>query len=258
MTQTYSNIPETDPDKRSEAKAADIEAEIHTTRKNIGDKLDRIQRKLSPGDVVDNAIDFARTNGGAVASSVGRTVRENPVPVAMIGAGILWLALSSRNRDAASEAADGESVTERAGAAADEVRGKAAEVGEDVRHKAGELSRKARSKAVRAKDSGGRFVKDHPLLVGAAGLALGAAAAAALPRTAREDRTFGERSDQMKRAAKDAAVEEGRKVQSAAKSAIKKAKQEAEKQGHKATPASENKGPGGASGASGSGQRASH
>ncbi|GAB4230477.1 MAG: hypothetical protein Tsb0032_36910 [Kiloniellaceae bacterium] len=229
MTQTYSSIPETDPGKPVEADTDGIEAEIRSTRKSIGDNLDRIQQKLSPGDVIDNVVDYARTNGGAVAGSVSRTVRENPVPVAMIGAGILWLALSSRNRHADAEETDGETLSARAGAAAQKVRGKAGEVGEEVRHKAGALSRKARSQAVRAKDSGGRFVKDHPLLVGAAGLALGAAAAAALPRTRREDRSFGEHSDRLKQAVRTAAEEKGREVQSAAAAAIKKAKQEAAK-----------------------------
>ena len=259
MTQTYSSIPDSDRSKSTDKSTDDIEAGIRTTRKNIGDNLDRIQRKLSPGDMVDNAIDFARTNGGAVAGSVGRTLRDNPVPVAMIGAGILWLALSSRSSDDGIEDSDSETMAERAGAAAGKVRGKATEVGEEVRHvgeevrhKASKIGRQARSQAVRAKDSGGRFVKDHPLLVGAAGLALGAAVAAALPRTRREDRTFGERSDQLKHAAKETAMEEGRKVQSAAKAAIDKAKQEAEKQSHKAAPAGEKK----ASGTSGGGQGA--
>lgn len=247
MTMTYSNMPDTEPDTAQAKTSDDIEADIRSTRRNIDDNLERIQRKFSPGDIVDNVIDFARTNGGAVAGSVGRTVRENPVPLAMIGAGVLWLALSSRNRRENAEERQGDSLPKRASAAAgkmrhkagevgEEVRHKADEVGEEVRHKAGELSREARDQAVRAKESSGRFVKEHPLLVGAAGLALGAAVATALPRSKREDRTFGERSDKVKHAAKEAAMEEGRKVQSAAKSAIRKAKQEAEKQSRKSGP----------------------
>lgn len=239
MTMTYSNMPDTEPGTAKSNSSDDIEADIRSTRRNIDDNLERIQRKLSPGDFVDDVIDFARTNGGAVAGSVGRTVRDNPVPVAMIGAGVLWLALSSRNRSGDVEESQGDSLPKRAtaaGAAAGKVRGKAGEVGEEVRHKAGELSREARDQAVRAKETSGEFVREHPLLVAAAGLALGAAVATALPRSKREDRTFGERSDKAKHAAKEAAMEEGRKVQAAAKSAIRKAKQEAEKQGRKADP----------------------
>lgn len=214
-----------------------IENDIHSTRRSIDDKIERIQQRLSPGEVVDNVVDFARTNGGAIASGIGRTVRDNPVPAAMIGAGILWLALSARARrqaeydddydyedDIGDEGSTGHKFRERAAAVRDDVRERAAAVRDDVRERAGKIGRQARRQAERAKHGTGRFVHDHPILVGAAGVALGAAVAASLPRSGREDRAFGERSDQVKHAAKDAALKEGRKVQEAAKAAVKKAK----------------------------------
>src|SRR3546814_21100745 len=45
------------------------------------------------GDIVNSVMDFARSNAGGV----GRMVREHPLPVAMIGAGLVWLALASRS-----------------------------------------------------------------------------------------------------------------------------------------------------------------
>ncbi|MGD1877596.1 MAG: DUF3618 domain-containing protein [Kiloniellaceae bacterium] len=206
-----------------------IEEDIRATRRDIDDKIERIQQRLSPGDIVDSVIDFAKTNGGAVAGGIGRTVRENPVPVAMVGAGILWLALSSR---AKRQADDGDRLGDGVRAKVEEeshkLRDRAAALGSDVRDRAGKVGRKARSQATRASQSTGRFVKDHPVLVGVAGVAVGAAVAASLPRSDREDRVFGERSDRMKEAAKSAAVREGRKVQDAAKAAVKKAKETAE------------------------------
>jgi len=169
-----------------------IEDDIRATRRSIDDKVERIQRRLSPGDMVDSVVDFARTNGGAIAGGIGRGVRENPVPVALIGAGV------------------------RTGS-------------RQVRHQAAALGQKTRAQASRAGRSGGRFVKEHPVLVGVAGIALGAAVAASLPRSGREDRAFGERADQVKTAAKDAAVKEGRKVQEAAKAAVAKARETAER-----------------------------
>lgn len=197
-----------------------IENDIHATRRSIGDKIERIQERLSPGDVVDNVVDFARTNGGAVAGGIGRTLRDNPVPAAMIGAGILWLALSSRGRG--DDEYDDDTAAEPATAA--KFRERAAAVRDDVRERADKVSRQARRQAARAKDGTGRFVHEHPVLVGAAGIALGAALAASLPRSRREARAFGERADRVKTAAKDAALKEGRKVQEAAKAAVKKAK----------------------------------
>ncbi len=198
-----------------------IENDIQSTRRSIGDKIERIQERLSPGDMVDSVVDFARTNGGAVAGGIGRTLRDNPVPAAMIGAGILWLALSSRSRR--DDDHDDETAAEPATAA--KFRERAAAVRDDVRERAGKVSRQARRQAVRAKDGTGRFAHEHPVLVGAAGIALGAALAASLPRSGREARAFGERAGRVKTAAKDAALKEGRKVQEAAKAAVKKAKE---------------------------------
>ena len=201
-----------------------IENDIQSTRRNIDDKIERIQRRLSPGEVVDSFVDFARTNGGAIAGGIGRTVRDNPVPAAMIGAGILWLALSTRASRKADYYDDYDDDIGDEESMGHKLRERAAAVRDDVRERASKMSREARRQAERAKHGTGRFVHDHPILVGAAGVALGAAVAASLPRSSREDRTFGERSDQVKRAAKDAAIKEGRKVQEAAKAAVKKAK----------------------------------
>jgi ElaB/YqjD/DUF883 family membrane-anchored ribosome-binding protein len=213
-----------------------IEDDIRATRRSIDDKVERIQRRLSPGDMVDSVVDFARTNGGAIAGGIGRGVRENPVPVALIGAGVLWLALSSRAR----HRADDEVIGDGGESTADKLRHKAADLGDNVRdgvrtgsrqvrQQAAALGQKTRDQAVRAGRSGERFVKEHPVLVGAAGIALGAAVAASLPRTGREDRAFGELADRVKTAAKDAAVKEGRKVQEAAKAAVAKARETAER-----------------------------
>jgi ElaB/YqjD/DUF883 family membrane-anchored ribosome-binding protein len=207
-----------------------IEDDIRTTRRNIDDKIERIQQRLSPGDVVDNVIDFAKTNGGALAGSVGRTVRDNPVPIAMIGAGIVWLALSTRSRYQAEAADEADTVDDNDNDSdTHTLRDRATALRDDVRDRAGKIGRQARIQALRAKKSSGRFVKDHPILVGAAGIALGAAVAASLPRSEREDRAFGEHSDRAKEAARSAAVKEGRKIQDAAKAAVTKAKEAAEK-----------------------------
>lgn len=224
-----------------------IEDEIRATRRSIDDKVERLQNRLSPGDMVDSVVDFARTNGGAIAGGIGRGVREHPLPIAMIGAGVIWLALSSRSsRNAEDDYAevieddDGESTAEklrhkasdlrhraedRAAGLRDDVRGRARR----VRDKAEAVGRRTRDGAVQAGRSSGQFVKDHPLLVGAAGIAVGAAIAASLPRTGREDRAFGERAARAKTAAKEAAVKEGRKVQEAAKAAVAQARDTAER-----------------------------
>ncbi|MCV2868860.1 DUF3618 domain-containing protein [Defluviimonas sp. WL0002] len=54
----------------------------------------------------------------------------------------------------------------------------------------------------------GHLIEEHPLVAGAIALALGAAFAAALPRTRTEDRAFGAESDRLMAAAADALREE--------------------------------------------------
>ncbi|HMA13769.1 MAG TPA: hypothetical protein VKP12_03215 [Kiloniellaceae bacterium] len=208
-----------------------IEDNINATRDSIGDKMERLQERLSPGDMFDSVIDFARSNGSAIASGVGNTVREHPLPIAMIGAGIVWLAIASRSRDEERDYYGDERegttgrLRRRAAAVGEGLRERASDLGE----RAGELSGKARDEAMRYGRSGGEFVRAHPVLVGAVGVALGAALAAALPRTSREDSVFGERAERARQAAKEAALREGRKVQEAAKAAVEKARETAER-----------------------------
>lgn len=70
----------------------------------------------------------------------------------------------------------------------------------------------ARLRVERGAREGGRqvghFVEDHPMVAGAIAMALGAAFAAALPRTRIEDRTFGEDSDRLMALAADRLREE--------------------------------------------------
>lgn len=208
-----------------------IEEDVRAARDDIDEKVDRLQRRLSPGEIFDSVIEFARTNGGAVAGGVGRTVRDHPLPLAMIGAGIVWLALSRRGGGDAGEAiADsGEGLGERLRHQAEGVRERVRDTTEHLSERAGEMGHRAREQASQLGRSSGDFVKEHPVLVGAAGLVLGAALAATLPRTTRESDAFGERAERTRQAARDAAVKQGRKVQEAAKSAVEKARETAER-----------------------------
>jgi ElaB/YqjD/DUF883 family membrane-anchored ribosome-binding protein len=84
----------------SEDDPRKIEARIEETRSDISDTLNRLQDKLSPGQLMDQALDFVRKGevgkvGSDFASNLGSVVRNNPVPLALIGVGIAWLAVSS-------------------------------------------------------------------------------------------------------------------------------------------------------------------
>src|SRR3546814_11695846 len=73
-----------------------MEEEVGSMRRSVGEKAEHLRERMSSSDLMESILEFARSNGGAIASGVGRTVREHPVQIVMIGAGIAWLAISSR------------------------------------------------------------------------------------------------------------------------------------------------------------------
>lgn len=86
----------TDPNNKS---AAQIEGEVEQTRASVSGTLDALRGKLEPRQMLDQMVeqvaDYARGSGGAdFARNLGAAVRDNPLPVVLIGAGIGWLLLS--------------------------------------------------------------------------------------------------------------------------------------------------------------------
>lgn len=79
----------------------DIQHQIERTRDEMTDTLNAIERKLSPRHLMDQAVDTMKEIASD-QSRVGQMVRDNPIPLALIGLGIGWLALSGamgRKRD---------------------------------------------------------------------------------------------------------------------------------------------------------------
>src|SRR5207302_5071907 len=58
-----------------------------------------MRARMSPGQVIDQLIDYAREGPAAeFGPNLAREVRENPLPLVLIGIGIAWLmAASSRS-----------------------------------------------------------------------------------------------------------------------------------------------------------------
>ena len=76
----------------------ELERDIARTRAAIDRTLTILQDKVSPAAVVDRALRSTREGGAEFASSVGRTARDNPVPLALLGISLGWLMLSNRDR----------------------------------------------------------------------------------------------------------------------------------------------------------------
>ena len=76
-----------------------INQEIRATRSDMSDTINAIQERLSPNKLVDQAMNyFSSPNGKQMGQNLSNVVKENPLPVAMIGLGLSWLMLSSNSK----------------------------------------------------------------------------------------------------------------------------------------------------------------
>src|SRR6476660_1165345 len=107
--------PTDDTTKERTAETDAVRSDIEDTRANMSSTLDAIQEKLSPQrlteqakdavrdatvgrvqDMASNITDTARDTG----STLMDTIRENPLPAALVGIGVGWLFLSARRQAA--------------------------------------------------------------------------------------------------------------------------------------------------------------
>ena len=80
-----------------------IEHDLMRTRARLDRTIDELQRKLSPGELMSQAMTYFEESGGMeLGQKLGQSVRDNPIPVAMIGVGLGWLVVAgSRKPDPA-------------------------------------------------------------------------------------------------------------------------------------------------------------
>jgi len=72
-------------------------AEAH--RAHISELIDELRYRATPGEVMDEFLGWE--DGREIARNFGRQVRDNPLPLALIGAGVAWLMLSDGTRRSA-------------------------------------------------------------------------------------------------------------------------------------------------------------
>jgi ElaB/YqjD/DUF883 family membrane-anchored ribosome-binding protein len=78
----------------------EIERDIASTRAEVSSTIDAIQAKLTPGQLMDQAYVYMKTSLPAdFGVNLGNAVRDNPLPVALIGVGIAWLAMTGSKAD---------------------------------------------------------------------------------------------------------------------------------------------------------------
>jgi ElaB/YqjD/DUF883 family membrane-anchored ribosome-binding protein len=82
------------------ATTKQLEKQVDRTRGSIEETLAELRERLSPPSLVEEALGYAKENGGAdFVRNLGRQVADNPLPVALMGAGLAWL-MVAQNRSA--------------------------------------------------------------------------------------------------------------------------------------------------------------
>lgn len=226
-----------DPSERGAPDAVIIRAEIEETRSQMGDTLDEIGERLRPSHIkqqigqgirdatVGRVEDAARGAADAVGGAGHRlldTVRDNPVPLAMIGIGLGWLVWGGRGSSSSyyrtgSRQFESQSST---GGVADKASELAGNVADRARDMASSVRRDARMGARTASSQ----LQENPLAVGVVAVAVGLAAGLAIPETRRERELMGEARDRLVDRAKDVATETKEKLQTVAERTIDEAK----------------------------------
>jgi ElaB/YqjD/DUF883 family membrane-anchored ribosome-binding protein len=257
---------------RSERSPEEIEREIEQTRSRLSRDIDELGNRLTPHHLkeeaktaikgaaqgaVSNVSEQARRTG----SRLVEVIRENPLPVIAVGAGVTWL-LTQRSRsdisgdrmaryaytgperrqgnswqsgtgikDKVGEAVSG--VKETVGEAAGGVAEKASEWKERAGERIGDLGGQARMRTRRIKTNLEHQAEENPLAVAIGATVVGLALGLLLPGTERENELMGPARDQLvDRAektveqAKEAAVEAGREVKETVKAEIEERKPE--------------------------------
>ena len=209
----------------------EILAEIDRTRGEMDRTLSAIEHRLTPGQLVDQGLDYLRHSGAnEFVQNLGGTAKQNPLPMALAGIGIAWLMALGRQpaqpqqgfgftssaasgggmresmgsmKDKASGAMQG--VSERVGSAKEQLSGSMG----SMRERAGQMTDTARQQWDRARGGVDYLVHEQPLVLGAIGLAIGALLGGVAPRTRKEQEMMGEASrnliEKTKESAKDVA-----------------------------------------------------
>jgi hypothetical protein len=70
----------------------EIEREVEATRASVEETVEALKEKMSLGQIVDEASRyFGNTGGSQALANFGAQVRDNPLPLALVGIGLAWL-----------------------------------------------------------------------------------------------------------------------------------------------------------------------
>lgn len=229
-----------------------LQHEVDEARERLGARLDSLSHRLSPGELLDQALHMAKEHGGEWGHNLGSQAKQNPLPLLLTGIGLSWLMVGTRQP----ESYGGQSYTvgshpsmgDRASGVMDKAKGamsSAAERARDMKERAGDMGHSLHDRAGSLHDRAGSsaesmrwraqstqqqlgsFLREQPVLAGSLGIAIGAALGAMLPHSRYEDEMMGDRSEEAKSRAMAAGSEQYDKVREKGREAVDAAKEKA-------------------------------
>lgn len=221
-------------DAESHKDPATLEREIDQQRESITHLVNALESKLSPGQLLDQALSYTKGHGGEFAANLGQTVKANPVPTLLTTVGLAWMMMGQRQpstsstghgvdlhgaaesaksamagmKDKANDARHSASdMTDKANRMQHDVRDKLSATGQQIGDSSRQAADSLRRQGERAQAGFQNLLHEQPLVLGALGIAIGAMLGGALPRTTQEDQLMGDKSDQLTEKAKQKAKE---------------------------------------------------
>jgi ElaB/YqjD/DUF883 family membrane-anchored ribosome-binding protein len=252
----------------SDKSSDDLRAEVEQTRVRLSREVEAIGAKLSPEhikseakrvikDQVHRGEEQLREGARSATASVSAFVAANPIPLALIGAGVGWLLYNARNgrnergsrmdyaafgrSEVWNESDDagwnsGDSATVRSAErklhdlrdkvrdGADTVKRAASDKAHLARVKVEQLGQAAHDELDKARDVAAHGLEQQPLILGAVALGVGVAVGLGLPATESENHLVGQYRDKFVTRAKQQFGEVRSKAEHAARQTFEAAK----------------------------------
>jgi ElaB/YqjD/DUF883 family membrane-anchored ribosome-binding protein len=226
------------------AEAVEIRAEIEETRMEMGGTLNELGDRLDPATLMDQAKENVREatigrveeTAKGMSDMVMETIKRNPIPSALAGAGLLMLWKNREKGSGNGHSADrrydayygttssygqrpygqqsqegiGQKVGDAASTVGDTARGAVGQVGQtvgqvgdNVGQTAGQIGQNVGQTAGQIGNEIDRFMQSNPLAVGAIALGAGALVGSLVPETSQEREMLGDASRQVSNAVRD-------------------------------------------------------
>ena len=254
----------------NDQSTAELERDAEIARAKVAQTAESIRSRMTPGQLIDEFTGvFSGGDGMAALGNLKTQIRDNPLPLTLIGTGLAWLVLGQGpggaapprgastsgvtpdpsstfaeygSRDDLLPDSQSGSVADTLSEAARTARSAVTDAADTVRDNLDAGKQWVQGTAQGASAGGADFVakgrqsateliESEPLILAALGLAVGTAIGAMLPRTSLEDQQLGSYSDAIRNTAQNLMEKGVEGAKEVAAEAYQTVKDEADRQG---------------------------